>query len=78
MTNLERLISAEGVQGGVIADYDRRFLSYLSGKSFAEMDHASGELAAHARRLIEVGEFDKARIVSKATIAHLQFSRPTV
>jgi len=25
MTNLERLIKAEGVQGGVLAEYERRF-----------------------------------------------------
>lgn len=76
MTNLERMIAAEGVQGGVIADYDRRYLAYeLSGKSIAAMDHASGELAAHARRLLDADHFDLARTVSKATIAHMQFSR---
>lgn len=76
MTNLERLIAAEGLQGGVVADYDRRFLAYeLSGKSFAAMDHASGELSAHARRLMEAGHYDAASIVSRACIAHLRFSR---
>lgn len=76
MTNLERMIAAEGVQGGTIADYDRRFLAYqLSGKSIAAMDHPSGELAAHARRLLDAGHCDLARTVSKATIAHLQLAR---
>ena len=75
MTNLDRLIAAEHVQGGVISDYDRRFKAQeLSGKSFALM--SIDEMAAHARKLMDAGLYDECRVVNRATIAHLRFSTP--
>lgn len=74
MTNLERLIAAEGVQGGVIAEYDRRLKAKeLSGQSLATMDNQL--MAEHATRLINAGLYEEARLVSKATIMHLKFAR---
>lgn len=74
MTNLERLIKAENVQGGVIADYDRRLLAFeFSGKSFAQMTHE--ELTLHARKLREAGYLEQAVIVARAGAAHLVLRR---
>ena len=74
MTNLDRLIKAEGVQGGVIADYDRRFKALeLSGKSFAQM--TGMELTMHGRALREAGHLELAATVARAATAHLVISR---
>ena len=74
MTNLERLIKAEGVQGGVIADYDRRFDAYgLSGKSLSGMTNQ--ELTLHGRKLREAGKLEQAVVIGRAATAHLVLHR---
>ena len=66
MTALERLIKAEGVQGGVIHTYNRMFGEDVS-------NYGPEELAALSRRMMDAEKFDLAKLASKASIAHLKF-----
>ncbi len=68
MTALERLIKAEGLQGGTIHEYNRRF-----GEDVTE--YGSKDFGALALRMIEAEKFDLAKLASLASIAHLNVER---
>lgn len=70
MTNLERLIKAEGVQGGTIHDYERRTkCTKLMGKSLTELDNDKGDFNTLANLLIDEGKTDIGLIVSQASMS---------
>lgn len=80
MTNLERLIKAEGVQGGVLAEYERRF------RRFADVQLDSSD---NPENLLEISDamreayeftgseeaFDLYVLARRAQAAHLVIKR---
>lgn len=82
MTNLERLIKAEGVQGGVLAEYERRF------RRFADVQLDSSD---NPENLLEISDamraafdftgseeaFDLYVLARRAMAAHIVVNRYT-
>jgi len=84
MNNLDRLIKAEGVQGGVLADYESRFRRFVdvridSGdnpENLSEIGHKLKEAARFLKRDYHEHEaFALYRLCMKAAAAHLVLHR---
>ena len=73
MTNLERFIKAEGVQGGTIHEYERRTRCYeITGIPLCQLPLQKFHVLAKAWLAVDP---EVARLVSKAQIAHLVMAR---
>ena len=79
MTDLERLIKAEGVQGGILAEYERRFRKFvdvrlgdLGRDGFLKL---ADDLTQEWTFLMDKQCLDLAKLASKAAIAHLDIKR---
>jgi len=84
MNNLERLIQAEGVQGGVLAEYETRFRRYVdvrvsSGDDPANLSDIGHKLHEAAQFLssdpYEHEAFKLYRLCMKAAAAHIVLQR---
>ena len=84
MNNLDRLIKAEGVQGGVLAEYENRFRRFVdvrvdSGDNPMNLSEIGHKLLQAARFL--AGDYHKTepyalyRLCMKAAAAHLVLTR---
>ena len=75
MTDLERLLKADSAQGGTIHEYARKFAPYTSHIFGGPVDLGAKGFGDLARSLMEQGEYDLARLASRASIAHMTLSK---
>lgn len=69
MTNLDRLLEADGKQGGTIHDYNRRF--------GVDCTHfGMDDWTPLAKRLSEAGQFDAARLALAVARTYFVFAGP--
>lgn len=84
MNNLDRLIKAEGVQGGILAEYERRFRKYVDVRLSSDDDAMN--LSDIAFKLEQMARFlsseywnheayKLARLCRKAACAHIVIER---
>ena len=80
MNNLDRLIKAEGVQGGVLAEYEKRFRRFAdvrvnSGDDAMNLSHIGSEMLKAHNFTGSQDAFDLYVLARRAAAAHVVLRR---